>query len=174
MPAHRRLSSHAGRRSPRRRTAWARTNAALNIAAVNQETTIDLLATWRAAGGTQQAVTIGRTHLRVSPLGGVPVVGNALFIALMRGQSNDVGANIAGAPNPSVDLNEDYLLWDLVQCDPTGALVPGGSAQLQYDIKSMRKLNQLEQSYNLVCSSTGWTAFPLNLRVSASVLLLLP
>jgi hypothetical protein len=161
-------------RSVRRRTTWARFDASLAVPLVNEVITADLLSVWKGAGGTQQAVTIGRTHIRVVLLGGAPIAGNNIFIGLIRGQTNDVGSNIAGAPNPSVDLNEDWLLWDKLTVDPALALVPGGSQQVTYDLKAMRKLSELEESYNVAISSTSYNAFPANVRVTCSTLLLLP
>jgi len=171
-PRPRRTSRPRG--SVRRRTSWARFDGSIVVAAVNQQTTVDLLQPWKTAGGAQQGVTVARTRLRVIPVSGVPVANNSIHIGLLKGQFGDVGTNIVGAPNPSVDLNEDYRLWDKLVADDLGQLWPGGGAQAIYDIKSMTRLPQLEETYNLSVSSVSWPAFPLTVRVVASILLKLP
>jgi hypothetical protein len=161
-------------RGTRRRTEWARTDATVSISGANAWTTIDLLASWKTAGGVQQAVTVGRTHLRIVPISTQGVAGNRFHVGLIRGQFNDIGASIAGSPNPSLDLNEDWLLWDELTLDNALNLTMFGASQVQYDNKSMRKLESLQVTYNLVLGSPLWGTFPLNFRVAASVLLFLP
>ncbi len=174
MPPRPRRSSVARRGSTRRRTSWARFDGSVALAAVNQANGIDLLNLWKTAGGAQQGVTVARTHLRIIPVSGVPVANNSIHIGLYKGQTSDLGPNIAGAPNPSVDLNEDYRLWDKIVADDLGQLWPGGGAQATYDIRSMTKLAQLEEIYVLSLASVSWPAFPLTIRVVASILLKLP
>ena len=174
MPPRPRRTSLARRGSARRRTSWARFDGSLVIAAVNQQTTVDLLNPWKTAGGPQVGITVARTHLRIIPVSGVPVANNSIHIGLLKGQFGDVGTNIVGAPNPSVDLNEEYRLWDKLVADDLGQLWPGGGAQAVYDIKSMTRLPQLEETYNLSVSSVSWPAFPLTIRVVASILVKLP
>jgi hypothetical protein len=159
-----------GRGGARRRTTWATINAPVAVTA-SGFTTLDLLGNFKADGGVQQAVTVARTHLRIIPQA-AGTTGNSYGVGLIRGQNTDVGANIAGAPNPANDPYEDWLLWDQVQVDPGAHLNEFGSDQLAYDIKSMRRLEELQMSYNLVLQANQATAVTFN--VYGRVLLMLP
>jgi hypothetical protein len=87
---------------------------------------------------------------------------------------SDVGTNVAGAPNPATDDYEDWMLWDRLVWDTQALLTPAGGAQLHYDLKSMRRLEELHMAYNLVLEVPAWASFPAVFQVSGRVLLMLP
>ena len=171
-PARRRAFS--GRRSTRRRTSWVTVDQSLSIPAANGLQTIDLLASFKADGGTQQAVTIGRTHLRLIPTAGLANAGNNFHWGLIRGQAADVGTNIAGAPDPATQIYADWLLWEHIVTDQSSFINEFGGRQLNVDLRAMRKLEELMMNYNLALSVQASTVFPTTFTVSGRILLLLP
>jgi len=173
MPRHRRQSFNR----QGRRTTWATVEETVTIAAANDYTTFDLLANFKADGGVQQAVTVVRTHLRDSIITAVNPGDNFAF-GLIRGQSTDVGTNIAGAPVPDLDPYEDWLLWHWHWASNTiaGGIYShtGSTNVLPVDLKAMRKLEELQMSYNLVIKQLAATAFPVTHQINGRVLLMLP
>ena len=161
-------------RAARRRTTWATVAQTVSIAAANGFNTVDLLSNFKADGGTQQAVTVGRTHLRIIPSSASWALGNSFHVGLIRGQMSDVGVNVAGAPTPAAQPYEDWLLWDLLVWDNVPAVNEYGGAQLHYDLKSMRRLEELQMNYNLVIDVPAANTFPAVFQVTGRVLLLLP
>jgi hypothetical protein len=152
-----------------------------SLAAANDYFTIDLLANFRADGGTQQAATIVRTHL-LDSVTSVVDAGDNFAMGLIRGQRTDEGANIAGAPVPDLDPYEDWLLWQWrfasharTGVDGTGVYSEHGATNtLVVDSKAQRKLEELNMSYNLVIKQLAAGAFPAVHQVTGRVLLLLP
>jgi hypothetical protein len=144
-----------------------------SIAAANGYQTNDLLTTFKADGGTQQAVTIARTHLRVCPVTN-PALGNNFYMGLIRGQNTDVGVNTAGAPNPATALYADWLLWEHVFVDTQAQFTAAGGAQLELDLRAMRRLEELQMNYNMVIEVPAWATFPAVFQVTGRILLMLP
>jgi hypothetical protein len=133
-----------------------------------------LLSNFKADGGTQQAVTITRTHLRIVPTTAM-VAGNNFHVGLIRGQMSDVGVNIAGAPTPAAQPYEDWLLWDHIFVDALGpSLDAYQGTQLRYDLRSQRRLEELQMNYNLVIDVPAASVFPAVFMVTGRVLLKLP
>jgi hypothetical protein len=164
-----------GRRSTStRQTTWATVEATASIAAANGFQTLDLLSNFKADGGTQQAVTITRTHLRIIPTAGVQAAGNNFHVGLIRGQMSDVGTNIAGAPTPAAQPYEDWLLWDHLFTDQTASLDAFSGTQLHYDLRSQRRLEELQMNYNLVIDVPASAVFPAVFMITGRVLLKLP
>jgi len=172
MPPRRLRSTRA---FPRRKTVWAHDNITDTVAS-NTFKTYDLLATAKSVGLMTQGVTIGRTHLAIQVWSAV-AGGDQMAFGVLRGQNTDVGTGIAGAPTPIADPYEDWAWWDI-----RTASEPGGSGcysrtgltnSWAIDIKSMRKLEELQQSYNLVMQAAT-VAATVSFTVCASTLILLP
>jgi hypothetical protein len=173
MP-RRRQRFHASSGGLRRRTTWARFQFVLVEAAPGDFQTVDLLSQFKADGGVTQGVTIGRTHvdLAVSSVG-TNDPGDQFAWGIMRGQITDVGINVAGAPAPSTHPYEDWAWWDQLSCDTDAHYFPGGGNVYRLDLKSMRKLPELQMGYNLVMENIS-AAANFAVSVTGSVLLLLP
>jgi hypothetical protein len=148
-------------------------SSTISVAAANGYQTIDLLSNFKADGGTQQGVTITRTHLRVVPTTTL-AAGNNFHIGLIRGQASDVGTNIAGAPTPAAQPYEDWLLWDYLFVDSSGELNEYGGGQQHYDLRAMRRLMELQMNYNLVIDVPAASVFPAVFMITGRVLLKLP
>src|ERR1700726_923867 len=119
MPSRR---AHPMRRgTARRRTTWARSLGTITNGAVGGYGSVALLAEFKAAGGVQQGVTVGRILLRWSHTTLV-ATGDEFAIGVIRGQNTDVGTSIAGAPEPVADPYEDWLYWSVhYACSMAGA-----------------------------------------------------
>jgi hypothetical protein len=146
----------------------------VSIAAANGYQTFDMLQNFKADGGTQQAATVARTHVRVSPAGTDTGGASNFYFGLLRGQVADVGVNIAGAPKPSANMYDDWMIWDHLFSDFSGAFNQYGGFQLEYDLKAMRRLEELQMNYNGVIEVASWTAFPAVFNITGRVLLMLP
>jgi hypothetical protein len=162
------------RGASRRRTTWATVETTASIPAANGFVTLDLLSNFKADGGNQQAVTVTRTHLRIIPTAGMTALGNNFHVGLIRGQMSDVGTNIAGAPTPAASPYEDWLLWDHLFVDASTSLDQYSGTQLHYDLRSQRRLEELQMNYNLVIDVPASAAFPAIFQVTGRVLLKLP
>jgi len=158
--------------SNRRRTTWARGSGSFVFSAPGFQTA-NLLNDYVSAGGTTAGVTVARTHLFLS-FAVLPSIGDALGVGLIRGQNTDVGSNIAGAPRPIDDEFEDWAYWETPIAAASGDGV--GPAYypwniLKLDLRSKRKIPELQMSYNLVIQSTNGADI---VNWSASTLLMLP
>ena len=131
-----------------------------------------MLSAFKADGGNQQGVTVTRIHLNLSVVSGV-AAGDTFAWGLIRGQSSDVGLNIAGAPNPEADPYDDWLFWRTEIADSNGHYWPGGSNNHTFDIKAQRRLEELQMNLNFVVQRIG-TGADLELAAVTSVLLKLP
>ena len=170
-------SSRRASSSLRRRTTWATHQSTEVFAAANDLHTVDLLDAYKTAGGPVVGITIARTILHTSitaPAGG-PAAGRAFNLGIIRGQNTDVGTNIAGAPNPASAFFEDWAWLDQRDaCVSSGAgpsITPGGSNVYDLDIRSKRKLPELQMNWNLALSGAQAN---LAVTVFARTLLLLP
>jgi len=166
-------------RSPGRRTTWASVDTGMILAAADDYTTIDLLSNFKADGGVQQAVTVVRTHLMVAVTSAVQT-GDRFSLGLIRGQSTDVGDNIAGAPVADADPYEDWLLWKIYNAGTTdsgsgaGVFSPHGNTNvLEFDLKAQRKLEELQMSYNLVIRNIA-SEVAFTPKITGRILLMLP
>jgi len=172
MPARR--QRQAFRRTPGRRTTWARCQFPLLEAAAGDYQTVDLLSQFKADGGTSQGVTVGRTRLNFAVNGpNANDESDQFAVGIIRGQVQDVGANIAGAPTPISNNYADWMYWDILTCDSDHHYYPGGGNVFRLDLKAMRKLPELDMSMNLVVENVS-AAADFTLTVTGSVLLLLP
>jgi hypothetical protein len=163
-------------RTPRRRTTWATTATnAISLTAANQYLTTDLLATFKAAGGVTQGCTIARTILRLTVLG-APAAGDQFVHGIIRGQTTDVGANVAGAPTP-LDFYEDWAWLDQRTAGGASSTTysdTGASNQIFLDLKVGRKIPEIHQCWNYVILAQPHAAFPTTFNLFARTLLYLP
>jgi len=160
----------------KRRTTWARFSNTVTLTTTGSYANTDLLAAFKADGGVTQGVTIARTHISIS-VEDAPDAGDQFAWGLLRGQNTDAGANIAGAPNPLDDPYEDWAMWDTraASVGPGGgaAYFPGNGNQWTYDIKSQRKIPELQMAWLASFVNISGTD-PITFGVTGSVLLLLP
>ena len=155
MPARSFRSSRRSVGSARRRTTWATHQSTEVFAAANDLHTINLLDNYATNGGVVVGITPVRTilHTAITAPAAGPAAGRAFTLGLVRGQSSDVGTNIAGAPNPSTDFYEDWAWLDQRDACASGgagpSITPGGSNVYDLDIRSKRKLAELHMNWNL-------------------------
>jgi hypothetical protein len=148
----------------------------VTLNATNDYQTVDLLSNFKADGGVQQSVTVARTHLLVAVTSAV-VAGDSFSFGLLRGQASDVGVNIAGAPTPVTFPYDDWVWWSRYSASSvtSGAVYShlGATNTLKYDIKAMRRLEELQMNYNLVLENAG-TAAAIDFSITGRILLMLP
>ena len=163
-----------------RRTTWATVASTVSLGAADDYSTTDLLSNFKADGGVQQAVTVARTHLLLQVTSAVNPGDNFAF-GLIRGQNTDVGANVAGAPVPDLDPYNDWVLWQwrFASSVNSGGVTGcyshmGFTNVLAYDVKAMRRLEELQMNYNLVIKQLAATTFPVVFQITGRVLLMLP
>ena len=159
-------------RGTRRRTTWATFAGDITLGANGDNETVDLLADWKNNGGVPVGCTILRTHARWSLVSGTVAGGDFFWVSLMVGQLGDIGANIAGQPQPGNDWYEDWMFWVEYVADVDGHITPGGAAIDQVDLRAKRKISELQQTYTLSCQR-GFGQ-PLDFRYTGRVLLALP
>jgi hypothetical protein len=168
-----RMRMHGG--NPRE-TTWARSVNVFALAANGNYSTLDLLGPFKTSGGVQQGVTVIRTHLAWSVTTAVAAA-DSFSWATGRGQVADQGANIAGAPVPDTNQYSDWNMWRFEVAASSAGAGPTywrNANQTEFDIKSARRLPELQMSYNLVIKRQTVAAATLGITVIASVLLKLP
>ena len=174
MPVHRRRSAAGG--SARRRTVWASVAGTHSVPAANGYDAIDLLAGYKALVGADTAgVTIARIHLRLIPTAGLTAIGNNFVHGIIVSDSNDLGTNVVGAPRPAADTHLDWMLWDWMFNDSQGSgLTELDSGQVRIDLKSKRKMHQLNQTLIHTVQVPASAVFPTVIQVTGRILLMLP
>jgi len=129
---------------------------------------IDLLADYKAAGGSTQGITIMRTHIQLSVQSAAATVGHGAFVGLIVGTINDTAAQLNGA--------EPFLDWMLYRsCYAFGGSEGTSSSEHVYDIdlRAKRKMQEVNQEYYLVLESLiGATGT--NVAYTARTLVALP
>jgi len=100
---------------------------------------------------------VARTLVHLVTTTGAETAGRAYNWGILRGQSEDVGTNVVGAPNPATDFYEDWAwLEQLDYCEQSGAgpnFTSGGSNVRDVDIHSRRRLPELHMSWNIAIAS---------------------
>jgi len=176
MPPRRR-TGFSRRSSVRRRTTWATFDDSLSVATGGTHyQTNNMLTNYSGAGGSIAGITIARTHLRLTQTSAA-TAGDHFYFGIIRGQNEDVGADIAGAPRSGVDLYEDWGFWSEYTSSSNGASpswTPYLNNVLDLDLRSKRKLPELQMTWNYVLQATATTVTPATFRCSGRVLLLLP
>ncbi len=158
MPArHRRSAAYV--RGQRRKLVWATLDQSVNIPAGNVSNT-NLLALLAVAGSSLLGCTVMRTHVRITSMSGA-VANDLLRVGLIVARVADVGLGVAGAVT-AADPELDWMLLDrrvvrgqLTNVDPR--------AEYEYDVRSKRKLQELNQAYvlSLVPSSAAASVWQL-------------
>jgi hypothetical protein len=167
---------YMGRPQPRK-TEWARSINIFTNAANGNYQTFDLLAPFKAAGGNQQGVTVIRNHIVMSVTSSVSAGDNFAW-GLIRGQAQDIGASIGGAPSPQTEDYADWAMWRTeTACFNGGGgsfFFDHGSNVKEFDVRSQRRLEELHMTFNLVVARITSVAASQNLTVTVSTLLKLP
>jgi hypothetical protein len=160
----------------RRSTTWARQTEPVSLTGATDYDTLDLLGAFKSDGGNQQGVTITRIHLSVSVLSDVSP-SDTFAWGIVRGQSSDLGSNVAGAPIPAASPYADWMLWRTEYASylspGNGAYFAGGGNHFEIDLKAQRRLEELDMTCNLVVQRID-TGADLDIVYTASVLLKLP
>ena len=175
MPA-RRLARTSGRRSNRRKLVWAADVQTLAFTAGAQVANIDLLTQLKVAGASVLGSTVMRTHVRIALSVGTVALGNELAWGLAVLPNNAVVAAgtavTAAIPTPIQNPELDWMMWDVRVASPT--LGMDGTNMIMQDVKSKRRLEELDQTYVLsLLMVTAFSAAP-TFVVSTRTLLALP
>ena len=141
-PRHRR--SYGPSRT-RRRLTWATVDQSLTLAA-GAGSNVDLLALLNVAGSNIIGLTVMRTHLELGITTTVSV-GDRLRVGLAIGKASDLGPIAAGDLTPA-DPGLEWQLWRHETASPTFS-EDGSNNNLRYDVKSRRRIRQLNDRYIL-------------------------
>jgi hypothetical protein len=162
----------------RRRTTWATFDDAVSVATGGTHyQTNNMLTNYAGAGGTLAGITILRTHFRMT-MTTAATAADRFYLGIVRGQNEDVGADIAGAPRPLNDFYEDWAFWSCYTSATLSGAGPGWSTNannvVQLDLKARRKIPELQMTWNYVIQPAVATVTPALFRVSGRVLIGLP
>jgi len=176
MPVRRRGALRS-RSSVRRRTTWATFDDSVSVATGGTHyQTNNMLTNYAGAGGSIAGITILRTHLVIAQTSAAAAA-DRFYFGVIRGQNEDVGADIAGAPRPAADFYEDWAYWHNFTSSANGASAswtPYLNNVLFLDLKSRRKLPELQMTWNYVLQVAVAATSPLTARISGRVLIGLP
>jgi len=160
----------------RRETVWIRDNITDTLATGSHYKTYDLASTFKAAGGNTQGLTVVRAHLSIA-VWSVVASGDQMAYGLVRGQNTDVGTDIVGAPTPIADPYEDWAFWDIRTASNAGGSGcysrTGLTNAWEIDVKAMRRIPEIQMTFNLVMQ-TAVVGATLDFSVVSSVLAKLP
>jgi len=174
MPYRRRSRGAGFARAPqRRKRVWAQTDVDLGPLGAGLDLGTDLLADFRAKGGSTEGVTVARSHVAIQwSLGaaGALQLDRQQFGLIVRGR-------VAGLPagfNPSADPYEDWAL--AVSVPQYGYnqpwIVANNACSYVTDLRAMRRCEELQDSWFL--SVRNLAAVSCSYHVFARVLLMLP
>ena len=157
-----------------RTTTWARSVNVFALGANGNYATLDLLAPFKTSGGIQQGATVTRIHLGIAVTSAV-AASDSFAWGILRGQDSDIGANVAGAPVPSTHPYEDWMMWRTeVACAGVNTSYWRDANQVEWDLRSQRRLPELQMALNMVVIRNSVTAANLAITAVASILLKLP
>ncbi len=173
MPTRRTGFARSNRRANRRKLVWATKNVSLTQTAAGNVTNTDLLTDLKVAGASILGATIMRTHLVLS-VSTTVAAGNDFYFALIVGESSDLVSNAASTAltlDPLTSPELDWMWWE----HPVAAPVfdQGGTNIITRDIKSKRKIQELNQTYILSLKG-GVAAGNVTTQVVTRTLLALP
>ncbi|MGN5493397.1 hypothetical protein, partial [Campylobacter coli] len=143
------------------------------FAAANDRHNLSLLDNYATNGGTVVGLTVARTIIHLAITSATINPGDRLNIGLMRGQSSDVGTNIAGSPSPASDSYEDWAWLEQYDASTSGGgplYGKWGSNVITIDTAAKRRLPELHMDWNLVLQSSVAATWQLYART----LILLP
>jgi hypothetical protein len=121
-------------------------------------------------------VTVTRSHITLAVVSET-AAGDVFSWGVLRGQNTDIGTNVAGAPTPSADPYDDWMIWRTETAADGLAqnhYWMGSSNVSEWDLKAQRRLEELQMTCNLVIQRISVAAASLHIQVAASVLLKLP
>jgi len=158
--------------TPRRKRVWADEAGSLTGAAKATLFAFDLLATYRAAGGSTQGVTVVRTVVDLAcSVDQASALGDIVTWGLVKGTQT-----VADAPDP---FSEPFADWAYIHTSFPGEAnsdLTAGSPRVPstFDVHSMRKIDEVGDTWLLcyLASMTTPTTFTTKFRVRT--LLLLP
>lgn len=182
----------------RRKLIWTRMAPAMTsltpVSAVagGQVESQDLLQTFRTQAGITRGpvgVTVMRVRLKFGwvweGLNGTPdlVLGNPIFFGVRRTSFVDLAAREIAevvSRGPQTETHDDWMAWGMlfpkvIYRDAAGTGITGSSGWEEVDVRSMRKLDELDDTLELCVQATntsGLVALPM--VVASSVLLALP
>lgn len=170
MPARRGVSRGTTRRTPQRKSVWARTSGQQALG-IGTQFSVNLLAGFETDYG---ANLIGSTVVRIRGLmssrvtTSVSAVADELRVGVRVSNVNETAALGGPVDNP----HEDWMLWEPFYAFAVGE--GGGGVHLDrvIDVRSMRKMDEINQQLTLFAES--FTAAAHELVWSLSVLLKLP
>ena len=149
----------------RRRSVWARSQGNTNIGANSMA--IDLLDAYRETEGTGgiAGCTVGRIRFQLAYTAAsgasMPVVG-----------ITRADRTVTNVPNPA-NQNDQFADWMFWQACPLAGTGSDAAAFCDIDVKSMRKLDEVNQTVYFVAQNVG-DGGDLVAYYASSVLLLLP
>jgi len=160
------------RPTPRRKKVWADTEQTLSTIAENTAQALDCLAGFVAAGGSTQGATVIRTIIDLTWSGtATQLSGDKVTLGLITEPTG-----VAAYPDP---IAEPYADWAYVKTMYAGAghglLTAGVPNVSHHDVHSMRKLDEVGQSWFLVWILTApGSVNTLNAFARVRTLILLP
>jgi hypothetical protein len=163
---------------PRRKLVWATLDTGVNIAANNSFQNIDLLQALKVsgAGGFTLGSTVVRTHLALHITSTV-ATGDGLYLGEFVGTNDEVGSFTAATgtnvPNPSAQPEADWMMWEHRAAAPQYNYEASNNHVI-WDIKSKRKLEELQQTLIFSILANGVGTLPLTGLLTARALVALP
>lgn len=169
----------------RRKMIWARSLDLFNTTVPAAGTAVDLLATFRADGGTSLGTTVTRVRLDLTLvwLAGAASVFD-LPDQLVQGVIVDqIQASQGEVPRPGVELHADWMYWrrhgptdaqSLLPLAATSGITSQFMSHMTIDVQSQRKMEELGQTLYWVLDPSYGGATTVTVNASASVLLKLP
>jgi len=156
----------ARRGRPRRRLEWARQQQGSAGVAAGATLTVDLLSTFQTALGAQLiGATVQRTVIRFAATSvGTNVITNSTCGLIKE--------DVLYLGNPVQQPNADWLWYAGLDSYEPGAAAGTAAYQGNWDIRSKRRLDALDETVLLVVRNAS--GFVLNVSFTASVLLALP
>jgi hypothetical protein len=145
----------------------------VTTSAAGNVTNVDLLSPLKVAGSPVLGVTVMRTHLQLSMFSAV-AAGDAYNFGLIVDQVDSLVTNVANAAtllDPVRVPEADWMWWEQAVAAPTYS--DHGSNIIRRDVKSKRKVEELQQTY-MLSVRIGTTGATPTLQVVARTLIALP
>lgn len=150
-------------RRPRRRLEWADSQGDVTSLPIGSAMVIDQLATFAALPGADIAgATVVRIHSRLWITSSV-VVGDGISWSFIVANNNQATAG-AGVPlsspralNPTFQPQADWLMYQKFNAHPNYSFT-GGGANLELDIKSRRRLPELDETLLMIVENIDASA----------------
>ena len=163
-----------GRAHSRRRTVWARSFPSSQGVTSGSKIAIDLLLGLEAGGASTLGITVARTHLDIRVQGLTTDTNPLLDMGIIRVTSEALATQFPD-PGNATQQNDDWsLLRELQPGNSINSYVEGSNLFCGFtiDLKSKRKVTQMNEKYLIVYSNTGLAT--LQVAHLGSTLCLLP